>query len=123
MPLITNVDFDADYEDHPVPESVQDLTIIQAKEHTSKEGNDGAEVMIRIDGAEAPPIFYYLTVPSDDHPYKKLMTGNIVRFYALFGLDSDAEPEDFAGATAKGVLITQETSEEYGTKNVLSLPR
>ena len=63
MPLITNVDFDADYEDHPVSEGEYDLTIIQAEEKTSKAGNAMVQVMIKIEGADAPPVFENLVPP------------------------------------------------------------
>jgi len=122
MPLITNVDFDQDYEDHPAAEGEYDLTIIQAEEKTSKAGNEMVQVMIQIEGEQAPPIFFNLVPPPEGHAHARLMNRNIQRFYALFDLDPKAEAEDFAGATAH-CLVVQEEVPEYGLSNKLVLPQ
>jgi hypothetical protein len=124
MPLVT-VDFTQDYEDRPVPEGQYDLRIRDAKLKDSRAGNPMIEVIIDVlDADKAAPIWYYINLPYKGCEHNELFSRNAARFVELFNIpheDKGFEVNDFLGAEAKQVGVTQEERDGRVSNN-LKLP-
>jgi hypothetical protein len=136
MPFIEQAIADAK-EDVCVPEGAYDLTIIQAELKLSKKAQERGEeeenmiqVMIKIESEEYPnaaTLFHHVMLVKDpDYEYNHLWLRDQKRFLVLFGIPHEGtgyDLDDFAGATAKQVLLKVDTNDRDEEQNILVLPK
>ena len=135
MPFIEQAIADAK-EDVCVPEGAYDLSIISAELKTSKKAAERGEednmiqVMIKIESDEYPnaaTVFHHLMLVKDpDFEYNHLWLRDQKRFLVLFGIPHEGtgfDLDDFAGATARQVLLKVDTNDRDEEQNVLVLPK
>lgn len=135
MPFIEQAIADA-VEDVTVPEGAYDLSIIQAELKTSKAGaargeeDNMIQVMIKIESEEYPnasTVFHHIMLVKDpDYEYNHLWLRDQKRFLVAFGIPHEGtgfDLDDFAGATAKQLLLKVDQNDKGEDQNVLSLPK
>lgn len=135
MPFIEQAIADAQ-EDVCVPEGAYDLEIIAGELKTSKKAAEKGEednmiqVMIRIDSEEYPnasTLFHHLMLVKDpNYEYNHLWLRDMKRFLVLFSIPHEGtgfDLDDFAGATAKQVLLKVDENDRGEEQNVIVLPK
>jgi hypothetical protein len=80
------------------------------------------------DGENYAPIFHTLMIPTGKTPEKnvEMYKLNIQRFLHMFNIKGDSDgfdTDDFPGATAKDVAVTQEEGDDEVTRNKIKLER
>jgi Protein of unknown function (DUF669) len=135
MPFIEQAIADAK-EDVCVPEGAYDLSIISAELKTSKKAAERGEednmiqVMIKIESEEYPnaaTIFHHVMLVKDpEFEYNHLWLRDQKRFLVLFSIPHEGtgfDLDDFAGATARQVLLKVDQNDRGEDYNVIVLPK
>ena len=136
MPFIEQAIADAK-EDVCVPEGAYDLSIISAETKLSKKAAERGEetdnmiqVMIKVDSDEYPnaaTLFHHIMLVTDpEYEYNHMWLRDQKRFLVLFGIPHEGtgyDLDDFAGATAKQVLLKVDQNDRGEDQNTMVLPK